>query len=164
MPGTRLTTADAVRSIINLLDSAAESGPSSSAAVLVRIDRIPTTPDEELVFSVRRLPAGLHPMAVLDGFVAPPAWAGIGVIAVGRVHKMDEPDVDRGRGRVILVLTRDGTLGSALRVIGGPVHVDVRPVATVNGVFGELPLALCRSLGVPFATAGGPGEPEGDPK
>lgn len=162
MPGTRLTTADAVRSIINLLDRAAEEGASSSAAVLVRVDRLPTTPEEELAFSLRRLPEGLHPMAVLDGFVAPPAWAGMGVIAAGRVHKMDEPGVDRGRGRVILVLARDGTLGSALRVIGGPVRVDVRPVSTVNGVFGDLPLALCRALGVPCTVPGGPGEPEGD--
>lgn len=159
MPGTRLTTADAVRSIINLLVQAAQREPSSSAAVLVRIDRLPTTPDDELRFSLRPLEPGMHPMAVLDGFVAPPAWAGIGLIAAGRLVSMDEPGDDRGRGRVVLALARDGTLGSALCRDDGSVHVTVGPSAS-SGVIGGLPLALCRVLGVPCTPD--PGEPSGD--
>lgn len=160
MPGTRLTTADGVRSIINLLVKAVEQEPSSSAAVLVRIDRLPTTPDDELGFSLRPLEPGMHPMAVLDGFVAPPAWAGIGLIAAGRVVSMDEPGADRGRGRVVIALARDGTLGSALCRDDGSVHVEVGS-ATAGGVIGGLPLALCRALGVPCMPD--PGDTSGDP-
>lgn len=159
MPGLRLTTADAVRSLINLLVQAVQREASSSAAALVRIDRLPTTPDEELLFSLRKLEPGMHPMAVLDGFVAPPAWAGIGLIAAGRLQSVDEPDGARGRGRVILVLARDGVLGSAL-CQDDQVHVSVGPVSA-GALVGDLALALCRALGVPCAPD--PGDTSGDP-
>lgn len=161
MPGCRLSTADVVRDIVNLLDRAADQTPiSASQAVIVRLDRLPQTAADDVQFALKRLPPGVHPMAYLDGFVAPPTWAGIGIIAHGRARSVDDPAAGMGRARVVSVLTRDGMLGSLLHLDGGQPQVTVEPVGT--GVVGELPLALCRALGVPFTRTARAGVPEGD--
>lgn len=161
MPGCRLSTEDIVRDLVTLIDRAADHtviGPQQ--AVLVRIDRLPPTADDEVQFSLKRLPPGVHPLAVLSGFVAPPTWAGIGIVASGRARSLDDPSQVVGRARVVTVVTRDGTTASALRVEGLDPHIDVGKAGT--GVLGEIPLALCRAIGVPCRGAPGDGEPEGD--
>lgn len=162
MPGCRLSTTDVVRDIVNLLDRAAEQTPiTAQQAVVVRIDRLPSTPEDEVQFSLKRLPPGVHPLAFLEGFVAPPTWAGIGVIAHGRARQLDDPEQVVGRARVISVLTRDGTLGSSLHLEGAEPHVTVERAGT--SVVGEIPLALCRSLGIPCTSTPGARAPEGEP-
>lgn len=159
MPGIRLTTADVLRSIVHLLDGAARLDDETRPAVLVRIDRLPESPADDVQFSLRPLPDGVHPIVVLDGFVAPPEWAGIGVVARGRVTQEDDVGVtrsDAGRATVVAVVARDGTRVSGLRMRDGPLLVDVAEPG--DPVVGELSLALCRALGVPCAVAG---EPEG---
>ncbi|MDQ1444944.1 MAG: hypothetical protein QOI20_1408 [Acidimicrobiaceae bacterium] len=157
MPVTRPTTAEVLRAIIDLLDEAAAAENASAPAALVRIDRLPATADDEVQFSLQRLEPGQHPLAVLRGFVAPPTWAGIGVVAGGRCQSMDDPS-RVGRARVIVVLARDGTMASGLRVDGDPMVVDVAPAG--GTVIGDIPLALCRALGVPVVTGPTPGLPD----
>jgi hypothetical protein len=164
MPVIRLTTADVLRSIVCLLDESfgepSDSHPhdpnphNSAGAVLVRLEQMPTDLDEAFDLGLKHLEPGMHPLALLDGFIAPAGWAALGVMAEGRVYRVDDPEAPPGRGRATAVVARDGTRVSALRLPGRALEVDVSE--PTQPVMGDIPLALCRALGVPVVVGAGP--------
>jgi hypothetical protein len=154
------TPAVALRSIAHILDASAERRGWHRPAQLVRIDVLPRSPDEAVQFAVRELPPGVHPLAVLDGYVVEPASVGLGVVAEGRAFSLDDPPAQvparppgrarpprRVRVRVVELATRDGTRVSGIRWRGGPFSVEEQsPDALVAG---EITMAIYRALGVP---------------
>jgi hypothetical protein len=160
MPETRLTTADTLQSIVHLLDQSARLNEHDRSAVLVRIDRLPDGPDDDVQFALKPLPPGMHPLMVLDGFIAPPDWAAIGVVARGKVRRLDDVGGPGGvpeRGTVIAIVARDGIRVDGIRVGTGPLLINV--AGPNDPVHGEIALALCRAVGVPAVA----GKPEGAP-
>jgi hypothetical protein len=158
MPETRLTTADTLQSIVHLLDQSARLDDNNRSAILVRVDRLPEGPDDEVQFSLKPLPPGMHPLEVLDGFIAPLDWAAVGVVARGKVRQLDDvggPGTAPQQGTVVAIVARDGTRVGGIRVGDGPLLLDV--AGPNDPVYGEIALALCRAVGVPAVA----GKPEG---
>jgi hypothetical protein len=144
------SAADVLRSIAHIIDRSAEAAGWHQAARLVRIDSLPTGPADAIQFALQPLAPGVHPLAVLSGYLADAADAGLGVIAEGHAFPLDDPERARGptsRVRVIELVLRDGTRVTALRHRNGALHVEGPP--QTEQVEGEITLALCRALGVP---------------
>lgn len=147
------STADVLRSIAHLLDAAAQEDGWHRPAQLVRVEALPRAPGDSVEFGVKPLAPGVHPLAVLEGFVAPVLWAGLGVVAEGRAWSTGPGQHAAGRMRIIELLARDGARVTAVRARngagarGGELTVEVWP--STSRVEGAIPLALCRALGVP---------------
>jgi hypothetical protein len=146
MPTSPPSTADVLRSIVTLLDDAAARPGWDGRAAIVRVECLPRRPDDPIDLAVKPLPPGVHPLAVLAGFVAEPACAALGVLAEGQAwHVEDGPS---GRARVVELVARDGTRVSAVRLGDGPLQLD--DSSDSDAPVGEVTQALCRALGVPL--------------
>jgi hypothetical protein len=146
MPTSPPSTADVLRSIATLLDDAAAHPDWDGQAVLVRVDCLPRGPDDPVELAAKPLPPGVHPLAVLDGYVAEPACTVLGVLAEGQAWHVD--DGPSGRARVVELVARDGTRVSAVRLGDGPLQVE--DLTGSDAPVGEVTQALCRALGVPL--------------
>jgi hypothetical protein len=142
------TTEEVLLEAAALLDAAREEGGWRQPAWIVHVE-LPAATAGELGLAFKSLAPGLHPLAALSGWSAPPGWACIGVVAEGAVRALDGGlGTEGARARIVHLVARDGTAVSRLRVTTGEVQVTAGPAAAE----GAIPNALRRSLGLAGST------------
>lgn len=162
---------DPPRAIVDWLPRLAEvlvadhepAGPTGAEpAVIVGIELTPAG----CALGVRPLDPGVHPAAVLPGFVAPDEWAAFGVVAGGwatrdvaaddrarnRMRTRPSASPVRVRVRTVFLAARTGEEASAVLLPGEPaiVHSAAR-AADPAAIAGLVPDLVRRSMGLPTA-------------
>lgn len=145
---------DRLDRLVTLLDAACAEGGWHQAHRLVSVEPDPEGDPRAFAFGFRTLDEGQHPLEVLLGFVAPPAWTALGVVCFGWAapgevdesrHSTSGPrpsrHPERVRVRVTTIVDRRGRERATAALEDGTV-VDEPGSGTVTD-------ALRRALGVP---------------
>jgi len=102
--------------------------------------------DGGLSFGTKQLPAGMHPLDELMGFVAPDSWAALGTVCHGwgsrDMTQRPSKAPDRVRLRAVHVVCRSGDEVGGFRFAGDA--LELQPASV-----GMVPDALRRALGLP---------------
>ena len=168
MAAPLLPEPDRLDRLVTLLDAASSEGGWHQPHRLVSVEPVPNPPDDaeaeaeagsRLAFGFRILEDGQHPLDLLLGFVAPPAWTAIGLVCFGWAAPPEDGALEaerhtttgrrpsqhprRQRVRVTTLVDRDGDERATATLDDGTV-VDEPGTGTVTD-------ALRRCLRLPTA-------------
>lgn len=154
---SQLPQPDRLDRLVTLLDAASAEGGWHQPHRLVSVEPDPERDPRAFAFGFRTLDEGQHPLDLLLGFVAPPAWTAFGVVCFGWAAPGTDVDMarhsmagsrpslhpDRLRVRVTTIVDRRGRERATAALEDGTV-VDEPGAGAVTD-------ALRRALRVPTA-------------
>jgi hypothetical protein len=148
------SVADVLRAIVSILDLAANQSGWNQPAQLINLGAFPDDVEAAFDLGVKPLPKGMHPLAALDGFIAPLTWQALGVVAEGKAYSTEPAPPGRPpetmRARVIELVARDGSRVSALRLQQDGAELQIHEPPPYEPIAGGITAALYRALGVPI--------------
>lgn len=96
-PETDLPEPDRLDRLVTVLDAACSRDGWHQPHRLVSVEPDPEGDPRAFAFGFRTLDEGQHPLELLLGFVAPPAWTAMGVVCFGWAAPGDDVDAARHR-------------------------------------------------------------------
>ncbi|HEY4377388.1 MAG TPA: hypothetical protein VGM93_09525, partial [Acidimicrobiales bacterium] len=158
-PLTHLPSPISIRDLAATLDAAFIDLEPGEPAQIVRVIERPGDPVE---IGLLPVPPGEHPADLLLGFTAPPEWAAVGIVAIGRASRASrgsragaqagagDPGPEARPVRLTYLAPRYGEPTSLTSPIGAP----GRPVPGSGAPEGWLADVLCRVLDRPTPAPG----------